>query len=87
MSVARVAAAVDVLHGPMPGRNNSSASEAAMAVRNDRNAAVRSHSVLLSSNRGRRSSNRRHRKPRESGRAAVAAAVEVVNQQNPPRPI
>jgi hypothetical protein len=86
MSVARVAVAEDVLHGPMPGRNNSSASEAAMAVRNGRNAAVRSHNVLLSSSKGRRS-NRHHRKPRESGRDAVAAVVAAANQQNLPRPI
>jgi hypothetical protein len=86
MSVARVAVAADVLHGRMPGRNNRSASEAAMAVRNGRSVGVPSHSVLLSSSRGRRSSNRHRRKPRESGRDAVAAVVAAANQQNPARP-
>ncbi|HXA18044.1 MAG TPA: hypothetical protein VN380_13680 [Thermoanaerobaculia bacterium] len=88
-SVARVVVAADVLRGPMPGRNSSSASEAAMAVRNVRSVAVRSHSVLTSnalrSSRG-HSSNRHPRKPKESGRAAVAAVVAAANQQNLPRP-
>jgi hypothetical protein len=81
MSVARVAVVADVLHGPMPGRNNSSASEAAMAVRNGRSAGVvRSHSVLhsnvpLSSRSRRRSSNRGLRQQKESGQDAVAAVV------------
>jgi hypothetical protein len=90
MTAAPVVVAADVLHGPMPGRNNSSASEAAMAVRNGRSAAVRSHSaprsnVLLSSSRGRRS-NRHHRQQKESGPDAVAAVVAAADQQNPAWP-
>lgn len=89
MSVARVAVAADALRGRMPGRNNSSASVAGTDVRNVRSAAVRSHSVLTSnalrSSRG-RSSNRHPRKPRESGRDAVAAAVAAASRQNPLRP-
>lgn len=82
-----MAVAADVLHGPTPGRNNSSASEAAMAVRNGRNAAAHSRSVLRSnvllSSRGRRSSNRDHRQQKESGRDAVAAVAAAANQQSP----
>jgi len=85
MIVARVVA--DVLHGPMPGRNNSSANEAAMAVRNGRSAAVRSHSVLRSnvplSSSVLRSSNRDHRRQKASGRDAVAAVAAAANQQSP----
>lgn len=92
MSAARVAVAADVLHGRMPGRNNSSASVAAMAVRSVRSAAaVHSHSVLpsngLPSSKGRRSSNRHRRKPKASGRAAVAAAVAVADQESPLQPV
>jgi|GEM_PF-1368916 len=91
MIVARVVVAADVLHGPTPGRNNSSASEAAMVVRNGRNAAVRSRSVLRSnvllSSRGRRSNNRDHPQQKASGRDAVAAVAAAANQQSPACPI
>ena len=85
-----MAVAADVLRGPTPGRNNSSASEAAMAVRNGRNAAAHSRSVLRSnvplSSRGRRSSNRDHRQQKVSGRDAVAAVAAAANQQSPACP-
>ena len=70
-------AAEESLRGPTCVRRNSSrANVDAMAVRNVRNAAV----VVRSSNdrrnsSGHRSSKRRHRKPRESGREGVAGVV------------
>lgn len=78
------ARAGDVLRAPTPGRNNSSASADAMVALNAHRAgADPNRSVLLSSS-GRPSNRRPLRKPRGSGRGAVAAVVaEVADQKNP----